>query len=444
LTQFRCFLAGSGGILYENFRENVADISFFRQEVLPLREKMTDMNNKIYDCIVAGGGISGVSFAYYLSRAARSILLIDDKTNAGGRIQTGQSVAYPGFRFEMGAHTCYNSYSNLIAIIRETGLRDLVQPFLRHGYTVYSQHKVKNLFSEISLLRMFPAGLKYFCTGKNGKTIREYFRPITGGEQYDRLFKHAFRAVICQPADDYPAEIFLKKRHTKDRTFPRKFGFKQGMYSFIDAVLKASGTEHIPSSEVVNIDRENDIFIIETGDGKHYLSRNVALAADPQTSSRLLKHTEPEVSLLLSTVSLFHSESLNVTVPKDRLKIRETAGIIALSDKFMSAVSRDLVRDERLRSFTFHFEKGKFKLPETMDLICNVLGIRNSDIAERKYSEHSLAARRLHNIDIERKMDGLLNGRHVYVTGNYFKGLSMEDCVTRSKREAERFITYNS
>jgi protoporphyrinogen oxidase len=401
------------------------------------------MNNKIYDCTVIGGGISGVSFAYYLNRAAKSILLIDDKTNAGGRIQTGQSVTDPGFRFEMGAHTCYNSYSNLTAIIREAGLQHLVQPFLKHGYTVYSQGRVKTLFSEISPLRMFPSSLKYFYTGKNGKTVREYFRPITGGKQYDHLFGHAFRAVICQPADDYPAEIFLKKRHTKDRTFPRKFGFKQGMFSFIDAVLKECRIEHMPSSEAVSIDRENDVFITGTKNGQRYLSKNIALAVNPQTSSGLLKRMEPGISRLLSTVSLFHSESLNVTVPKDRLKIRETAGIIALSDEFMSAVSRDPVRDGRLRSFTFHFEKGRFKLPESVDLICNVLGIRNSDIAEQKYSEHALAARRLHDIDIEKKTDGMLNGRHIYITGNYFGGLSMEDCVTRSRREAERFIIHN-
>jgi protoporphyrinogen oxidase len=419
-------------------------IFLFQQKVLPLHKKTVNMYEKIYDCVVVGGGISGVSFAYYLSKAGKSVLLLDNKAKAGGQIQTEPADVNPDYWFEMGAHTCYNSYAHLVSIIIEEGLGDLVQPLLKHGYAVYSQDKIKTIFSELSVLQMLPACFKYFFSRKNGKTVKEYFRPMVGGKNYNNLFRYAFSAVICQPADDYPAEIFLKKRNTKDKTFPRKFTFKQGMSSFIDSILSKCNIESVQSSEIVTINRENDIFIIETKDGQRYPSRNVSLATSPQTSSMLLSNVEPEVSILLSTISSFQSESLNVIISKDRLNIKETAGIIALSDKFMSAVSRDLISDERLRSFTFHFEKSKLQLPEQINLICNVLGIRSSDIMEQKFSEHTLPALRLQDRNIEKNIDNLLKHKSVFLTGNYFKGLSIEDCVTRSKREAERFLNINS
>jgi protoporphyrinogen oxidase len=419
-------------------------IFLFQQKALSLHEKIRNMYEKIYDCAVIGGGISGVSFAYYLSKAGKRVLLLDNEVKTGGQIQTEPADVNPDYWFEMGAHTCYNSYAHLLSIIIEEGLREFVQPLLKQDYVVYSQDKIKTVFSELSVLQMLPACFKYFFAHKAGKTIKEYFRPIVGEKNYNNLFRYAFSAVICQPADDYPAEIFLKKRNTRDKTFPRKFTFKQGMSSFIDSILSKCNIESVQSSEIVTVSRENDIFIIEAKDGQRYPTRNVSLATSPQTSAMLLNNVEPEISILLSTISSFQSESLNVIISKDRLNIRETAGIINLSDEFLSAVSRDLVSDERFRSFTFHFEKGKLQLPEQINLICNVLGIRSSDIIEQKFSKHTLPVRCLQNRNIEKDADSLLKHKPIYLTGNYFKGLSMEDCVTRSKCEAERFLTFNS
>ncbi|MDR0835059.1 MAG: FAD-dependent oxidoreductase [Tannerella sp.] len=400
-------------------------------------------DEKSYDCVVVGGGISGVTFAYYLNKAGKEVLLLDDKLKAGGQIQTGQSVANPDYRFEMGAHTCYNSYIHLLSIVDEMGWRDFVQPLAKHGYVVYAQNKIKTIFSELSVLQMIPSCFKCFSANKTKKTVSQFFRPIVGGKNYDRLFRYAFSAVICQPADDYPAEIFLKKRNTRDKTFPRKFSFKQGFSSFIDLILNECKIENVQSSEILNIDRKNGLFVLNAKDGKRYQSKNISLATDPKTSSSLLTEIDPEISSSLSTIPLFHSESLNVIISKDKLNIKETAGIINLSDEFMSAVSRDLIPDERFRSFTFHFKKDTCKLPEKIHLICKVLGIHESDITEQKQVEHILPIRDLQSLDIEKNIDDLLKNKPVYLTGNYFKGLAIEDCITRSKCEAERFLTNN-
>jgi protoporphyrinogen oxidase len=293
-------------------------------------------------------------------------------------------------------------------------------------------------------MSMILSCFRYFVSTKTNKTVKEYFCPITGRRNYNHLFKHAFKAVICQPADDYPAEIFLKKRSFRDKTFPRKFSFKEGLSSLIDLILNESNIEHHQSAIVEKITKEGGIFTVKTNDGQIFQSRNICLAAGSQSTAFLLKDLEPIVSKLIASISVYNSESINITVHKEKLELKETAGVISLSESFLSAVSRDLIADEKLRSFTFHFEKGRLNFEEKIDLICKVLNINHEDIIEQTLAEHKLPAMRLRYVDMEGEIRELLrDDSSIYITGNYFYGLSIEDCVSRSKYEAGRFLENN-
>lgn len=399
------------------------------------------MNKSTYDCIIIGGGISGVSFAHYLKKAGKNVLIVEKNNRIGGQIQTEHSSANPDYWVEMGSHTCYNSYTNLLSIVDETGNNELIQPLQKYSFVLYSAGKIKSLFSGVSKLPMILCFFKYFFADKTGKTTREYFRPLVGAKNYDKLFRNAFQAVICQPADDYPAEIFLKKRKERCEELPRRVTFKKGMSSILDAIIKKEDIDVRLSSEITSIRKSEGIFSIETQDGKILQARNIALASSPRISSSLLKDSESELSELLSTIPLFHSESVNVVIPKEKLGLKEMAGIISLSDEFMSAVSRDLVADGQLRSFTFHLEKGKRNKKETINLICKVLGIPPTDIAQQTYAEHTLPAMRLQHLHMDEKVNEKRKDNSIYILGNYFYGLSLEDCVNRSKEEAERFLS---
>jgi phytoene dehydrogenase-like protein len=43
---------------------------------------------KRYDCIVVGAGVAGLSAAAYLTRAGKSVLLVEKQHKVGGLIQT--------------------------------------------------------------------------------------------------------------------------------------------------------------------------------------------------------------------------------------------------------------------------------------------------------------------------------------------------------------------
>jgi len=397
------------------------------------------MNETVYDCIVIGGGISGITFVHYLKKEGKTVLLLEKNENPGGQLQTGHLSSQPDYWYELGSHTCYNSYTTLLSIVKEIGKTDLIEPLAKHSFVLYTSGKIKSIASEVSKLECLFHFPRYFFSDKTGKTTREYFRPIVGASNYDRLFTNAFKAVICQPADDYPAEIFLKKRKDREKEISRRFTFKGGLSAFINSVIESDKLDVKSLSEVISIKKEQDVFTIETKDGKTYQSRSITMAANPKITSALLHNIEPELSGLLSSIPIFESESVNITIAKDNIDLKQIAGIISLSDEFLSAVSRDLVEDDRYRSFTFHFEKGKKTASEKLELICKVLGISASDIIETRSIEHSLPAMRVQHLHMDEKVQAVRKDKNIYLLGNYYYGLSLEDCVNRSKDESERF-----
>ena len=69
-------------------------------------------NQQIYDCIIIGAGISGISFAASLKDKCQNILIVEKENRIGGHIQSYISKTDDNFWFELGAHTCYNAYTS--------------------------------------------------------------------------------------------------------------------------------------------------------------------------------------------------------------------------------------------------------------------------------------------------------------------------------------------
>ena len=397
------------------------------------------MSEAMYDCIVIGGGISGISFAHYMHMAGKKVLIIEKDNNTGGQVQSLFSEKHPDYWREFGAHTCYNSYTHLLSIVKDIECPDLIKPLGKGSYVTYSRGQIKKMFAEMSIPSLILNGPKMFFISKKGKTVKEYFGKIVGSSNYDKLFSRLFRAVISQSADDYPTELFLKHRKDRYKDFPKKYTFSKGLSSFLHSIIEKDNLQIEKSCEVLDIQRNGDGYKIITLEGKTFNTPYVAIATDPQTASRLIKDIETPLSALLASIPLFQTESLNVIVPKDRLAIHDVAGIIPVSDDFHSAVSRDLIEDEKLRSFTFHFEKGEKDEDEKFDIICRVLNISRNDILEWKMIRHILPSLRMPHLNMAEQVAKAKQSDTIYLLGNYFYGLSLEDCVHRSFVESERY-----
>ena len=180
------------------------------------------------------------------------------------------------------------------------------------------------------------------------------------------------------------------------------------------------------------------IFHITTAHGGAYSSRNLALATDANTAARLLKSSFPEISERLSKIKVNIVESMGVALEKKAVSLPLMAGLIAAEDWFYSAVSRDSVKNDNYRGFCFHFKGGRLNREAKLKRITDMLGVYHSQIAGIVTKDNLVPSLVVGHDSLAGEIDRLLTRKRLLLTGNYFWGLAIEDCVSRSLSEFTR------
>jgi oxygen-dependent protoporphyrinogen oxidase len=392
------------------------------------------MDVKRYDLIVIGGGISGISLAHYASKAGLMTLIIEKAAEAGGCLRTMRQVT--GFWLELGAHTCYNSYGNLMGIIEDCGIRERLQGREKVPFMMFVDGKVKSIASELDFLELFCSAPHIVTLMKSGRTVESYYSKIVGKRNFERVISPALSAVPSQRADDFPADMLFKKRKRR-KDVMKKFTLKGGLQTVADAVISGKGIEVITGAEAESIETENALFKVSVRGVGEFVADNVAIAVPPPVASALLEGVLPDVAARLSDIKVARVESLGVVVGKKTVGLPHFAGLIPVNDLFFSVVSRDIVVDDYYRGFTFHFRPG-LDYGRKIKRIREVLGTDEFEA----FAENSVIvpSPTLGHEKIVNDIDRLVEGKRVFVTGNYFSGLAIEDCVTRSSEEFARLM----
>lgn len=73
------------------------------------------------DIVVLGGGISGLTTAFWLARGGMKVAVLEASARVGGAIQTHADGPW---RFEMGPNTVLESHESVTRLIQECGLED--------------------------------------------------------------------------------------------------------------------------------------------------------------------------------------------------------------------------------------------------------------------------------------------------------------------------------
>ena len=397
-----------------------------------------------FDCIIIGGGISGLTFAARLGMKNRRVLIAEKSTTLGGRIRTcypaGMEASFP---LELGAHTCYNTYTHLIALATDVGAYPYIAPLFNLGYRTSVDGELKSLASQIAYFPLLCAGFRMLGTRKCGKTASAYFRPIVGNANYDRLFRYVFRAVLSQEADHYPAELFLKKRSKRMGDVPRRFNFERGLSQLVERLADASNADVRIDTEIRQLSKDGDLFVATGVDGTCYQAKHIALSVDPQTAAMLLHPLETDVAALFAAIDVSRSVSAGVLIACDSASFRPLNGIIPLSEEWFSAVSCDGFPEGCLasRGITFHFPDNKQTDEALLDIIYRTLQVSPADLLRFVRTQHVLPAMRPEHTGMAARVEAARRDNRIFLLGNYYYGLSLEDCVIRAEEEARRYLT---
>jgi oxygen-dependent protoporphyrinogen oxidase len=392
------------------------------------------MDVKRYDLIVVGGGISGLSFAHYASRAGMATLLLEKAPETGGCLRTMRKVE--DFWLELGAHTCYNSYGNLIGIIEDCGIKENLQGREKVPFKMLVDGEVKSIPSELNFLELFCSVPNVIGLSKSGRTVASYYSKIVGKRNFERVIGPALSAVPSQRADDFPADMLFKKRKRR-KDVMKKFTLRGGLQTIAEAVVSGKGLDVITGAEAGSVKTENSGFTVSVPGAGEFSAGSLCIAVPPPAASGLLKDCFPTVAERLSGIKVERVESLGTVVRKETVGLPPFAGLIPVNDLFFSVVSRDILTDDYYRGFTFHFKPGLEDEIKTKRMT-EVLGTDRFEAL----SENSavIPSPVLGHENIVRDIDMLLKGKRLFITGNYFAGLAIEDCVARSSMEFNRLI----
>jgi UDP-galactopyranose mutase len=392
------------------------------------------------DVLVIGGGISGASFAYHAARAGRQVLVVEKDAQPGGCLQSRRCAS--GFWYELGGHTCYNSYGALLEVLEGCGRLGELQPRGKSVLRFLDDERVvpgKNLglllglFGKLELLRALP---RWIGARQDGQTVRDYYGRLVGARNYERVLGPMLSAVPSQTADDFPADMLFKKRERR-RDVVRSFTLPGGLRTAVEAILAQPGIEVATGREATTLERSGDGFEVLLDDGAHERAEIVALAVPPGAAARLAAGVAPELARVIGRIREVRVDSLGFAVPSEQVKLPYATFFIPLRDSFHSVVTRDVVPDPERRGFALHFRPG-LEREQRLARAAAVLGVAPADMEDVSERATILPSPVIGHRDGVAEVDRLLAGQPLALTGNWFAGLAIEDCVLRSRSEWRR------
>lgn len=396
------------------------------------------------DVIVVGAGISGLAFAWKAAQDGKKVLVLEREERVGGCIHSVRRE--DGYWYELGAHTAYNSYGAFLDIAVGTGVaRDIIErgpARSRFGLVRDGQYKWLTPPKILLQLNWLEAALSApfgFFRSKEGQTIKSYYGGLVGRRNYERLFSPFFAAVPSQSADGFPVDgpgSLFKKRPRREE-FIRSFGFKGGLSALCEAAAKTDGVTVETGVTVRKVARAGAGFAVTTADGRTLEAAVVAMAAPSDAAAAMLGEGFPEVRRQLERVKTVVIDSHGVVLPRDKCWMPEVAFVVPADDVFHSAVTRDPFPDPRFRAFAFHFKSGLTR-EDRIRRLSEVLRLAPEALGEITDQRLVLPSPALGHADVVQGLDAALAGGRLALTGNYFAGLAIEDCVLRSNEEWRR------
>jgi UDP-galactopyranose mutase len=233
--------------------------------------------------------------------------------------------------------------------------------------------------------------------------------------------------------------LFKKRPRRKD--VRRCFTLPGGLRTAVTAALSTPGIEVLTGRTAIELerqDRRGGGFVVTLSDGTRLTAPILALAVPPAAAAELLRGVAPEAADAAGKIQQTEVDSLGFVVPRAKVAhVPYATFLIPLEDEFHSIVTRDVVPDDDWRAFTLHFRPGKSR-DERVQRAARVLKLQPADMEALAERRAVLPSPRLGHADLVAAVDRALAGQSLALTGNWFGGLSIEDCVLRSRAEWQR------
>ncbi len=427
---------------------------------------------------VIGGGISGLSIAYHLKKAGVDVNVLEKEDKIGGKIQ---SEYRDGYLLELGPQTILadDSVENFF---KDVGIEPIYSnPSSKKRY-IYKKGKLLAL--PLSPIEFFTSPLLSLGaklrvlkepfvqrSQKEEESIGAFVRRRLGKEFLDYIVSPFVSGVYAGDPEELSVRYAVRKVYELEKRFGslikgaiklkaigpngRLVSFKDGNVSLINKL--SEGLSISKSNVVLRIRRKDDLFLLDTKEGK--LTAKAVIVCAPATST----------SYLLRDLSWSASEEFDNIYYAPLLVVHVSVKKGLLPEGFGFLVPR--VERKRILGVIFSSQLFDGRSPEVRELLTvylggatdpevvdyedeavmsivekeleNILDIKEFEFLKvtrwkRGIPQYTLGYRKYIELanSIEKEQPGLFLG------GNYIHGVSVSDCIKVSHNLASKVMDF--
>ncbi len=446
--------------------------------------------------VIIGGGITGLSLAYFLLEKNPSfdIVVLESEKKAGGKIWTDK---VSGFLCEGGVNGFLDNRPKTLELVSKLALTPLRSSDNARKRFIFSEGKLhrlpespgaffrSNLLSLSGRLRIIGEIFAPKGSGED-ETLASFAKRRLGKEAYEKLIDPMASGIY---AGD-PEKMSLKSCFLKVYNLEQKYGslikgmlklqkeakktgkkvgagpggvltsFYDGMGMMIDALSGILGGRLKTGTRAVSVDKQKDNYLVYLSDGSHLNAEAVVFAAPAFETSGMVKGIDKDLASVLGEIpypavsvvcfgykrerfkhpldgfgflipgregrrilgTLWDSSVFPNRAPEGYVLLRSMLGGVKMSDLALQDENRlaDVVMAE-LRDIM-----GISTQPDFVKVYTHKQGIPQYPLGHQQ---------RLATID---KMTS--NFKRLYITGNAYRGIGVNDCIENSYTLAERIV----
>lgn len=301
----------------------------------------------MYQNIVIGGGISGLSVSYTLKKSGKNFLLLEKSHTVGGVIQ---SEKINGFTIEKGANTVLIRNYETFQMFKDLGLLEKLQlpnlsaskryilknqklialptglfstffhpitPFTQLVFWAFKDYFSKPITHDVSIHEFF---IQRFGKSFYEKLIFPMVSGIYAGNPKNMSLKYNFPKIF-EYIQEYGSILKGFRNSPKNKIsseykmyWNKMFSFEKGLQTLIEH-LELFLQNHIQkNTEVIKIEKVDNYWKIYTNN-QIFESEQVILSTPAYISSKLLQDLDSELSTQLQKIHYYPLFVLHFTFP---------------------------------------------------------------------------------------------------------------------------------
>ena len=447
--------------------------------------------------VIVGGGISGLSLAFTLleSEPSADIAVFESEKRPGGKIWTEK---VNGFLCEGGVNGFLDNRPKTLELASKLLINPLRSSDAARKRYIFSEGKL-NLLPEspvsfltsdlLSLYGRLRVMYEFFAPrgGSDDETLADFARRRLGKEAYEKLIDPMASGIYagnseslslksCFPKifnleEKYGSLIkgMIKLQREAKKSGNQKIGagpggtltsFHNGMGMMVDS-LKSSLKERLRAgSKVVSVERKNKGYAVHLSDGMVVETEILVIASPAYSAAEILKNLDRPLSSILSEIPYPSVAVVCFGYRKERIanKLDGFGFLIPYKErrKILGSLWDSSIFPGRapegyalLRSMMGGARASEIAMQDDsrlIDVVAEELG-HIMDIKVQpdfvKIYRHEKAIPQ-YNIGHDRKLKAvdemLLKYKNLYLTGNAYRGIGVNDCIENSYKLAETII----